>query len=745
MTNNNSVKKENSNNIKSNKGIINLIAFTVMIIMAIGITCYYPRLKQISKMEYESQYGDYSLMQRIDRCSMFLYKEILDKDNSSNSSVIDTFIKSYDEKKLKGNDKQEDNDKSAIENTDFARQLETKYSNGKTDLKRNFKNLDYVVLDKEGNILISNTESDLKDAAVSAFETEEKLNDYYGFYIAVNYDSNGKAQIVNSDGLEDSSVRECFGGNIDTIINDEYIREYNIEFNNIKDTTFIYGIPKVLKYNDAISNVIEHRMGGSLDEGKIALHGFLAGCIIFVIALVVPYKKSKEIAGNKACFKVPFEINFLLYGFATIVLIGIGVIAVIGTLGGDISKEIAKLFSITSESANAVVNIGNIAFWTVVIYFILNGVTLLKHIFKSGFKSYMKENLLILRIWRFSLRKAEEFYDYLCHIDLTDKTNKDLIKVLGVNFVILSVMSMIWFVGIGAAFLYSVALFFIARKYYDDVKDKFRKLLTETNKIANGNLEGEISEDLGIFNPFKDELKKIQSGFKKAVGEEVKSQKMKTELISNVSHDLKTPLTSIITYVDLLKKDNITEEERKSYIDTLDKKSQRLKFLIEDLFEVSKANSGNVKVNLVNVDIVELIKQSEFELEDKFNASNLTIKNNFPDGKIILNLDSQKTFRIFENLFNNVSKYAMDNSRVYVDVIEEEQEAAITIKNISACEMNFRSDEIVERFTRGDKSRNTEGSGLGLAIVKSFVELQNGKFEIDIDGDLFKVILKFKK
>ena len=741
MTNNNSVKKENSNINKSNKGIINLIAFTVMIIMAIGITCYYPRLKQISKMEYESKYEDHDLLQRIDRCSMFLYKEILDKDDSSNPSVIDTFIKSYNEKKLRENDGEGDITKVDIERTDFARQIEIKYSNGKTDLKRNFKNLDYVVLDNEGNILMSNTENDLKYAA----ENEKKLNDYYGFYIAVNYDSNGKAKVLNSYGIEDSLVRDYFGSNIDTIINDEYIREYNLEFNNIKDTTFIYGIPKELKYKDAISNIIEHRMSGSLDQGKIALHGFLAGCIIFVIALVVPYKKSKEIAGNKACFKVPFEINCVLYGFATIILIGIGIIAVTGTLGGDISKAIEKAFNIPSTPASAVVSIGNVVFWTIIIYFILNGTTLLKHIFKTGFKSYMNDNLLILRIWRFTLRKSEGFYDYLCHIDLTDKTNKDLIKVLGVNFLILSVMSMIWFFGIGAALFYSIALFFVAKKYYDDVKEKFRKLLTETNKIANGNLEGEISEDLGIFNPFKDELKKIQSGFKKAVGEEVKSQKMKTELISNVSHDLKTPLTSIITYVDLLKKDDITEDERKSYIDTLDKKSQRLKFLIEDLFEVSKANSGNVKINLVDVDIVELIRQIEFELEDKLNASNLILKNNFPEGKIVLRLDSQKTFRIFENLFNNVSKYSMENSRVYVDVIEEENEVTIMIKNMSAAEMNFNSDEIVERFTRGDKSRNTEGSGLGLAIVKSFVELQNGEFEINIDGDLFKAIIKFKK
>ena len=152
-----------------------------------------------------------------------------------------------------------------------------------------------------------------------------------------------------------------------------------------------------------------------------------------------------------------------------------------------------------------------------------------------------------------------------------------------------------------------------------------------------------------------------------------------------------------------------------------------------------------IKLNLVNVDIVELIKQSEFELEDKFNRANLIVRNNFPEGKVILNLDSQKTFRIFENLLNNVSKYAIENSRVYVDVIEEETEVIIAIKNMSASEMNFSSDEIIERFTRGDKSRNTEGSGLGLAIVKSFVELQNGRFNIDIDGDLFKVVIKFIK
>ncbi|MFQ7001251.1 MAG: sensor histidine kinase [Clostridium sp.] len=220
---------------------------------------------------------------------------------------------------------------------------------------------------------------------------------------------------------------------------------------------------------------------------------------------------------------------------------------------------------------------------------------------------------------------------------------------------------------------------------------------------------------------------------------------MKNELISNVSHDLKTPLTSIITYVDLLKQENITKEEQNKYINTIDKKAQRLKSLIEDLFEVSKANSGNIKLNLMDIDIVALIKQTEFELEDKIKESGLKFKNTFPKEKIILSLDSEKTYRIFENLIINALKYSLKGSRVYIVIEENNEEVSIVFKNISAEEIDFNPEEISERFVRGDKSRNTEGAGLGLAIAKSFTEVQKGNFKIEVDGDLFKVILKFKK
>ncbi|MGN0143450.1 MAG: sensor histidine kinase, partial [Clostridium sp.] len=441
---------------------------------------------------------------------------------------------------------------------------------------------------------------------------------------------------------------------------------------------------------------------------------------------------------------MPFEIGCIFYGMFSAIIIGIDYSLVTVTLN-DKAKDLLKYLRISSSFDNTVIYFANLSLWIITIYFILSGMTYLKQTSEYGFKKYLKERVLFVRIVRFALRKVEDGLDYLSHIDLSDKSNRVIIKVLIINFLVISAISVIWVFGIFAAIVYNIILFILIRKYYDKVRENYSALLKATNKIAHGNLDFEINEDLGLFNPFKDELKKIQSGFKRAVDEEVKSQKMKTELISNVSHDLKTPLTSIITYVDLLKKDDITEEERKSYIDTIDKKSQRLKYLIEDLFEVSKATSGNIKLNIVNVDIVELIKQVEFELSDKLDNAEVIVKNNFPDNKVILKLDSQKTFRVFENLLNNVAKYSMPKSRVYVNVNENTDTVEIEIKNMSAVEIDYKAEEIMERFQRGDKSRNTEGSGLGLAIVKSFVEAQGGTFKVELDGDLFKAVINFRK
>ena len=220
---------------------------------------------------------------------------------------------------------------------------------------------------------------------------------------------------------------------------------------------------------------------------------------------------------------------------------------------------------------------------------------------------------------------------------------------------------------------------------------------------------------------------------------------MKTELVSNVSHDLKTPLTSIITYVDLLKDSTLDEEKKKQYLETLDRKSQSLQNLIEDLFEISKVNSENINLNLSKVDLVYLMKQTLLELDYKIKEADLRIKTSFNKDKIIYSLDSQKIFRVFENLIINITKYSLEGSRVYIDIYESDKDIELTLKNIAKEEIKFNSKDIIERFVRGDKSRNAEGTGLGLAIAKSFIEVQGGTFNIVLDGDLFKVIIKFNK
>ena len=219
---------------------------------------------------------------------------------------------------------------------------------------------------------------------------------------------------------------------------------------------------------------------------------------------------------------------------------------------------------------------------------------------------------------------------------------------------------------------------------------------------------------------------------------------MKAELITNVSHDLKTPLTAIITYISLLQDENITSEQRKEYLDTLYSKSLRLKVLIEDLFEVSKANSQNLKLDLQNVDLMNLIKQVSYEMSDKMEGSKLDVRLNLPEKKAQVMLDSQKTYRIYENLFSNIAKYAMSGTRVYITGTITDDSVIITLKNITAQELTVSAEDLTARFVRGDSSRNTEGSGLGLAIAKSFTELQGGKFNIELDDDIFKVITIFK-
>ena len=351
--------------------------------------------------------------------------------------------------------------------------------------------------------------------------------------------------------------------------------------------------------------------------------------------------------------------------------------------------------------------------------------------------------MFVRQVVRGCKKRTIRFKEEILHVDLGGKIEKTIIKLLALNFVVLAAACTMWVGGYAVLIIYTFAAYYFIKKYVNRIQEQYRKLFVATRSIAEGNLQTELSEDWGIFESYKEELSKIQNGFKAAVDKEVKSQRMKTELITNVSHDLKTPLTAITTYIELLEDDNLAPEVRKEYLGVLKRKSERLKFLIEDLFEVSKASSGNVTLNLVEVDICNLMRQVYLEYEDRVEEADLIFRFRMPEEKVTLQLDSQKTYRIFENLYVNIIKYAMPHTRVYVNANKTKKGIVIELKNMSANELNIQPEELTERFVRGDSARNTEGSGLGLAIARSFAELQGGKLSVEIDGDLFKVIIYF--
>lgn len=256
-------------------------------------------------------------------------------------------------------------------------------------------------------------------------------------------------------------------------------------------------------------------------------------------------------------------------------------------------------------------------------------------------------------------------------------------------------------------------------------------------KIDLTELQGEDNLQLaGIVNS-------LGEGMKAAVQEQMKSERLKADLITNVSHDIKTPLTSIINYVDLLKRENIENEKAKDYIRVLDEKSQRLKQLTEDLVEASKISSGNIKLEFMNLNLNELVQQVNGEFAERFEGRNLDLICILQPEPLLIRADSRRIWRVLENLYVNVCKYAMPGTRVYVDAIKKDGKIQLSIKNISENPLNFQADELTERFIRGDVSRSTEGSGLGLSIAKNLTVLQHGSFNIYLDGDLFKVTITF--
>jgi len=270
-----------------------------------------------------------------------------------------------------------------------------------------------------------------------------------------------------------------------------------------------------------------------------------------------------------------------------------------------------------------------------------------------------------------------------------------------------------------------------------------KEIMETTKRVSDGELEVvlETGRYPMMFKDFYDNIYNVQSGMRKAIQDAVKGERMKTELITNVSHDLKTPLTSIISYVDLLDKENLENEQAKEYVSVLVRKSDMLKRLIDDLIEASKVSSGNVQFECQSIGLNELIRQGIGEFQERFDEKKLDVRVSETKEVTIL-ADGPSIWRVVENLFDNVTKYALPSSRVYVQLIETEEKGILILKNISESPLEIGPDELMERFVRGSESRTTEGSGLGLSIAEGLVKAQGGHFNIEIDGDLFKVTVE---
>lgn len=623
-------------------------------------------------------------------------------------------------------------------------------------LNEKYTRLSYYVYDQKSKAYITNDENHLgilKDIG-------SKGEAIYAWYLSFSFDDNGiiSVQASNPNDHSASWISSQYQSSLRSLFSTSNMRlyseyddsgVYSVYFDEIKDsqlqtpknTTFVFALTqadmiKLFPVDDqaSIYQTFHYR------EAIMPFYFLIITGVALLIFL--RYKGDPKELPLYSLFKmIPMELHaFLLFMSLPIV----------SEIGGMIVKstfESEHIFLINGNASSLFGYIYLLVFENYLLWFL--GYTYITY-FIIAFKDMWKrkawrEYFATRRFLHWCRVKWHDTLDFVKQIDLTENDDKRIFVALSINFVVLSCFIMMWGFGLFFLLIYSLFLFVFAKKYMKSIRHDYANLLDVTKHIASGNLDNDIETDLGVFNDFKDHMVDIRTGFKEAVDEEVHSQRMKTELITNVSHDLKTPLTSIITYIDLLKNEDISEAERKKYMDTLDRNSIRLKHLIEDLFEVSKANSGTMEVNCMNMDIVSLMRQVQVELEDQLHKKKLHIKNNFSDEKIMCYLDSQKTYRIFENLIGNIAKYAMKSTRVYVDIIDYEQRVDIILKNISAVEMSFDPEDITDRFTRGDASRNTEGSGLGLAIAKSFTELQGGTLRVSIDGDLFKVHLCFPK
>ena len=588
------------------------------------------------------------------------------------------------------------------------------------------KDFDYTIYDHVTNETYYNNIDLYHD-----YDSEE-----YPWYIKVVYDDKGNAKYSDQNGNDFNYIlgdyMEYFS-NID--VDDQKVSDV---MDPISNKTIIYGLKKdnngFGRYNYLTSLTYEKTLMYSIVPCALGV------ILMMLLVLFIPYQYEKE--STKLNFVANIKFGILAFVITWIVLLFgmLGVWCLVQIPYTSI-ENFAKEFRMTVDNIELLRDVCLFVSIVVELLMVIIVTYVFKVMFKKGIGTYFKENTILGYI----VSKSSVLYHKIVTFDFSDPV---LLIVLKGSLIIMAICistSLLLGVSLAYGFIVTLIISIVNYLFISKVKKDHDELLDITSKIADGDFDVKANDNMIYFKEVCNNVTSIKASFEKSVKEEVKSQNMKTELISNVSHDLKTPLTNIITYTDLLKNENLSKEDIKGYVESLERAGNRLKTLIDDLFEVSKANSGDIKLDIQNVDIIAIIKEAILESSELLNAKKLTIKENYSDNSIIMPLDGNKTYRIFENCLSNISKYALEYTRVYVDVTQDDKQVKIVFKNVSNQEMDFDSEHIMERFVQGDKSRNTVGSGLGLAIAKSFANIQNGDFKIETDGDLFKAIIIFKK
>lgn len=597
-------------------------------------------------------------------------------------------------------------------------------------------------------------------------QIEDLPFEYYNIYQSENvlyeiYDANGEIFYSNLDGTEsdihiydefnfsilkeeykDSEFEESTTFESDT---DEYYKEYYIE----KSYSFNIYLKEEIIANDSfyyVSEFFDYLAEHKTSFTPIAIISAILSLVLFIFLMCASgHKDGVEEIHVSRFDRFPIDILLVAYvGLTTLLCIGMyclfEMVIYDMTMWYDASVSVVIPFLI------------GICIIGITLDFVLFAILSMTTAVRLKTRTYVKSTLIFIVLkllfnflkwnWKNICKMCRKAFNFtgrvLRKIPLVWKT---VLIVIALGFLEIPV----YVISHDCGFPLWLIINMVLGAFAIFVAIILKQIKKGTEEIAKGNIYKKINTKY-MFLDFKDHaenINNINDGIAKAVEERMKSERFKTELITNVSHDIKTPLTSIINYVDLLEKEEIENETAKEYIGVLSRQSARLKKLIEDLLEASKASTGNVSVNLAKFELGILLTQALGEYEERFAKNNLQVVLNKTDDMLLVMADNRHLWRVFDNILNNIAKYAQPNTRVYIDANRKNNIAEISFRNISKDALNISGDELMERFVRGDSSRNTEGSGLGLSIAKSLTEVQKGKLDIQIDGDLFKVRLTF--